>query len=202
MTQVIRMKTQDLNNWFQTMSIDTNDITKLKVSQNIKNAILTLIAPYAQGIQATFEFPDIDTNKADILHEKLIGLCDIIRHADDDKFTHVSKGMIQNVALTTIKHIYRVATNNNNENDRPYVVTNDPDVSNILSKVFILLYASNQENENRQHLYDEMTRFAVICLLLANRTPSYTFNKPYPLDNMTQDAIYTATAQYAKSLGM
>ena len=198
------MKTQDLNNWFQTMSIDTNDINKLKVSPNIKNAILTLIAPYAQGIQAVFEFPNIDSSKAEILHEKLIKLCDIIRHADDDKFTiHASEGMIRNVALTTIKHIYKVATNNNNNENDPYVVTNDPDVSNILSKVFILLYASNQENENRQHLYDEMTRFAVICLLLANRTPSYTFNVTYPLKNgMTQDAIYAATAQYAKSLGI
>ena len=193
-----RMKLQDLNNWFQTMSIDTNDINKLDVSQNIKDAILTLIAPYAQGIPATFKFPNIDPNKAEILRETLIGLCDIIRHADDDKFTHVSEGMIRNVALTAIRHIYRVAVN---QSGNIFVVC-DPDLMDILSRVFILLYASNQENEKRQHLYDEMTRFAVICLILANRTESITFNKPYQLDNLTQDAIYAATAKYAKSLGI
>lgn len=194
------MKVQDLNEWFQTIPLYTNDIDDLDISDNIKDAIFSLIAPYAEGIDSTYPFPDIPESETKILCKELFGLCDIIRHADDDSHPHhASKGMIQKAALTTIRYIYKVAVNDD-AND-PYVVF-DSNVVDTLGKVFILLYASNQDEERRPQLCKAMTNLAVVCLLLANRTKSFKFNRPYPFPGKTQDEIYAATAQYAAKLGV
>ena len=193
------MKVQELNEWFKTMPLNTDEINNLHIPGNIKDAIFSLIAPYVEGITATFVFPNIPENETKVLCKKIFGLCDIIRHADDDAYPHhASKGNIRKVALTTIRYIYQVAVNNQHD---PYV-TFDNDVINTLGKVFILLYTSNQEEEKRPQLCKAMTDFAVVCLLLANRTEAVKFNVTHPFQGKTQDDVYTATAQYAVKLGI
>ena len=201
----LRMKTSDVDRYCQTIKLNIEEIKELNINNDAKEALYTLLSGYAEKHDEShaFEFPKIwQTNKelCERINSKVLRMCVIIANADNDDYgILLSLGMIQNIGITCLRHIYGIATCHEIIDNCPFIIVNDK-LLRFLSNTFVIIYTHHQEPSDRLVLIQDLTKFMYVCMMIATDENAVHFRAEYPFQDESRQEVYKATVKLLASL--
>ncbi len=137
--------------------------------------------------------PVIPNAEKQKLISKLVYLFNALINMNDDSYMYpLSEGMLRNVFMTMLKHVYSISID---KQITPFIEVN-PIMSSIMFKLFLLIVSNHQDNEVKLHEY--FYRFMIIVIQCATGKFVCRFNVDYPVPGIHRNELTSSVQAYAK----